>query len=183
MFKNKNQKINKGFTLVEMLVSVSIIGVMSTIFLVNYHSTNKRSELILTSQQLAGDIRMAQNHSLGSKEYGAGNIPTGGWGFYVNKANSDYLIFADNNGNYSFDVGEDNTSMGAQKIDFPSRIGVKDILVNGVDVNSVSVVFLPPNPKTYINGSDSAIVSIILEEDVSSSTSTVEVNYFGLIDS
>jgi prepilin-type N-terminal cleavage/methylation domain-containing protein len=179
MLKEKS----KGFTLVEVMVSLSIIGIMSTVFLVNYHSTNQRSALILSSKKMASDIRMAQNHSLGSKEYGSGNIPSGGWGVYIDKTSSDYIIFADNNGNYSFDSGEDDSSLGAEIVNFPSRIGVKSITVNGVDVNTASIVFLPPNPKTYINTLDGVSAKIILEEDVSFSTSTVEINYFGLIDS
>ena len=77
MIKIKNLT---GFTLIELLVSIFIIAIMSSIFLVNYHATNKRSELGMVKQKLASDIRLAQNYSLSDKEYESGKTPKGGWG-------------------------------------------------------------------------------------------------------
>ena len=68
----KKFKSYAGFTLIELMVSVSIVALVSGIFLVNYHSANKQSELSMSAQKLVSDIRLAQSYSLGSKEYGLG---------------------------------------------------------------------------------------------------------------
>ena len=175
-------KKNEGFSLIELLVSISIIVTMTTLFLVNYHSTNERTALILAAQKLVSDIRVAQNKSLGSSEYGADNIPTGGWGIHVEEGGLNYTIFADDDGDYAFDVGEDNISYGAEFLKFPPNVSIAKTIINTVEVASLDIVFLPPNPVTYINGIGSASAEIILVENASLSTSTKEINYFGLID-
>lgn len=180
--KYYRHKASDGFTLIELLVSISIIVTMTTFFLVNYHSTNIRTELILSAQKLASDIRIAQNKSLGSAEYGDDNIPAGGWGVHIEEGVDNYVIFADNDGDFTFDIGEDIINNGAEKLIFPANISIATTTVNGADVTSIDFVFLPPNPVTYINGLDDATAMVILEESISFSTSTIEVNYFGLID-
>ena len=175
-------KRSDGFSLVELLVSISIITLMSTLFLTNYHSTNERSALILAAQKLSSDVRIAQNKSLGSSEYGDDNIPTGGWGVHIEEGGENYTIFADDNGNYTFDIGEDNISDGAEFLKFPPNVTIKEINVNSLEVASLDVVFLPPNPVTFINGIGGASAEIILTESASLSTSIIEINYFGLID-
>lgn len=145
--------------------------------MVSYHNTNKRSELGVIKQKLASDIRLAQNYSLGSKTYDGINISSGGWGVHFSLADpTHYIIFADKdapNGNQAYDAGE--------------AIETKTLPV-GVTINSLSpanvvdIVFFPPDPVTYINGLSNTTAEIILRENVNSSTATVSVNFFGLID-
>ena len=163
--------------MIELLVSVFIIAAMSSLFLVNYHNTNKRSDLSLTKQKLASDIRLAQNYSLGSKVYDGVNLPAGGWGVHFDLADpSRYIIFADKNlpnGNQIYDAGEA----------VETKILPAGITINSLSpANTVDIVFYPPDPVTYINNSATANAQIILKENVNNSTAAVMVNFFGLID-
>lgn len=167
LFFNKK---SAGFTMMELMVSIFIIALISGIFLTNYHSTNKRSELILTAQKLVSDIRLMQANSLGAVEL-AGEVPEGGWGVHFNEGDSDYIIFADIDADYTYDGGEEY-----KIINLPGSI-----TINSIDIgNSVDIVFEPPDPTTYINTDPVANVQIELTDGDSSKT--IEVNFFGLID-
>jgi len=180
----KNTKSCAGFTLIELIVSISIIAMMSGLFLTNYHSTNKTSELRMTAQKLASDLRLAQNYSLGSKEYG-GNMPAGGWGVHLDRVASpnSYIIFADSDGNKQYDSGEGDADKGGLVVALPAGVSVKEINVSS-PIDFIDITFLPPDPMTNIwDGSNTHnLVDIILSEDSSNTTKTVEVNFFGLIE-
>lgn len=182
---NKIRKNLIGFSLIELLVSISIIALISVVFMVNYHSTNKRSELNVAKQKLASDIRLAQNYSLGSKTYDGVNTPSGGWGVHFVTDASDYIIFADGgvviadpNGNHVYDVGED-----IETKTLPAGVTISSLS----PADTFDIVFFPPNPDIYIYGRDvfdlqAAEATIDIKENINNSTATVTVNYFGLID-
>jgi len=173
-----------GFTLIELIVSVSIIAMVTGIFLANYSSANRRSDLIMTSQKLVSDIRMAQNYALGLTRYGLSgstNVPLGGWGIHFDLQSygtNKYVIFADDNGNGVYDSGEDNISNGAQVTSLPTNISINS-LSSG---NKADITFLPPDPITTITGSSatSSQVDIILKDSKSNTIKTVRVNFLGL---
>ena len=167
--------------MLEILVSIFIIASISGIFMANYHSANKRSELINAAQKLASDIRLAQNYSLGSREFN-NEAPAGGWGAYFNKATPGYyILFADINapsGNQSYDAGEE-----FQQIPFPSGVSIDDITdTNTGALNKVAIAFLPPDPITYIAASANNKAQITLRDANTGGTKTVEVNFLGLVE-
>ncbi|MFH1523316.1 MAG: prepilin-type N-terminal cleavage/methylation domain-containing protein [Patescibacteria group bacterium] len=164
-----------GFTLIELLVSISIIGLLSAIFLVNYRATSQRSQLNITAQKVASDIRLAQSNSLGSVEYD-GSIPDGGWGAHFSEGESYYYVFADLDANNQYDEGEASEELGGKVVDLPAGITINSINIGTL----VDIVFLPPDPITYINNDNSGTVEIELADNISSKI--VTVNFFGLID-
>ena len=180
MIKIKNLT---GFTLIELLVSIFIIAIMSSIFLVNYHATNKRSELGMVKQKLASDIRLAQNYSLSDKEYESGKTPKGGWGVHFDLADpTHYIIFADKNapnGNQTYD----GLSEAIETKTLPAGVIIEALSAAGSSVNALDIVFFPPDPVTYINNNlNNTSAQITLKENINNSTAVVSVNFFGLID-
>jgi len=169
----------KGFTLIEMIVSISIIALISGIFLTNYHSTNKRSELNVSAQELASNIRLAQDHSLGSVKFND-NIPQGGWGVYFNKTvgnNARYIIFANNDdGAYTRDA---DGSEDFKTVNLPGNVVINSLTVDGAE-DEVDLIFLPPDPTIYINGNSNKNLEIGLTDN--NSTKTVLINFFGSVD-
>ena len=98
-FMNTKNVSNQGFTLVEMLVSISIIAILTGLFLANYSSINRRTDVAMAAQVLVTDIRFAQANALGLIKYD-GDAPDGGWGVYLSSdeaENDTYTIFADLN--------------------------------------------------------------------------------------
>jgi len=186
---SKKEESGAGFTLVEMLVSISIIGIMTVIFLVNYHSTNKRSEIIVTAQKLATDIRLTQSYSLGSVEYN-GAVPAGGWGVYFTTDTTDnnkYIIYADDgiSAGQRVEYFYDNETLEKYKeIMLPSGIIINGITIDDQSRTEAHITFEPPDPITHIrfNPNDHDDVLIELENVDIGATSNVQVNFFGLID-
>lgn len=162
------KKIKKqvGFTAVEILVSAFIIALISGLLLVNYHSTNKRSELIMAAQKLASDIRLAQSYALGSKEFN-GNVPAGGWGISFYNNASYYYFFADD-GDFNYEAGEK-----FKTVNLPE--GIKSFSLPDKDI-----VFSPPNPITYINGNANSNATIRLNDG--ETDKSIEINSLGLVD-
>jgi prepilin-type N-terminal cleavage/methylation domain-containing protein len=173
-----------GFTLIELIVSVGIITMVTGIFLANYSSANRRSDLSMTSQKLVSDIRMAQNYALGLARYGLSgslNVPAGGWGIHIdlqNYGNNKYILFADDNGDKIFQADEADIRYGAQITNLPTNI----IISSMSSGSRADITFLPPDPITTIIGSvsDFEQVDIVLKDEKTNSIKTVRVNYLGL---
>jgi len=186
--KQKNRERN-GFTLIEMVVSLAMIVMVTTLFIANYQTTNKRSDLIMTAQKLVSDIHQAQNQALGLFKYGS-SVPAGGWGVHFNKAEGNqYLIFADLDapgelGNLDYNVDEGDISSGARLVELPPLITISSIKVGGLEKNSVNITFLPPDPQTniYDGVATSTEVLIELKEERNNTVKTIEANFLGLVE-
>ena len=170
-----------GFTLIELIVSTAVITMMTGIFIANYSSTNRRTDLTMTAQKLVTDIRLAQNYALGLARYGGSgstNVPAGGWGVHFDlTSNKQYIVFADDNNNKVYDTGEANPSYGAQVSVLPQNVIIQS-LSSGTKAD---VTFLPPDPITTItNGSTYNQVDIVLKDTKTNTIKTVRVNFLGL---
>jgi prepilin-type N-terminal cleavage/methylation domain-containing protein len=180
---NKNKD---GFTMMEMLVSISIVALISTIMLANYHYYGKKGNLTMAAQLLASNIRLAQSYSLGLKQFG--NNPysdtSGGWGVSLTSAspnNKHYYVFFDNDNDMTRNVSTENY----QDINLPTGIVISDILLNGVSQSPFNITYLPPDPTISIcNASycSSFNNAEIILRNTDGATSSVIVNTLGLVD-
>ncbi|MFA6553001.1 MAG: prepilin-type N-terminal cleavage/methylation domain-containing protein [Patescibacteria group bacterium] len=113
----------KGFTLAELLVVMAIIGLMSTLVLVNFQSGRRATDLKGASTRLLQDIRLAQSYTIAGNSFnycqpGSANpyilcqlytecggsppnplackntTPTNGYGIYIGNQDT-YQIFGD----------------------------------------------------------------------------------------
>jgi hypothetical protein len=180
-----------------MVVSISIITLVSALFIANYRSASKRTDLIMTAQNLVADVHLAQNNTLGLVKYN-GSVPAGGWGINFNKANNTYTIFADldapatptvpSPGYMQYDPSsEGDTSYGARVTTLPAGLEILDLkLANGTSQAQVNVTFLPPDPQTSIYQPITAATSTSLEVDLretrNNSTKKVFINFLGLVE-
>jgi type II secretory pathway pseudopilin PulG len=187
IFKKKKNYYLAGFTLIELTTSLLIISLMVGVFLANYRAADSQVDLILTSQILASDIRYAQANALGLFEYD-GNTPTGGWGIYFNSRegeNNQYIIFADLDGEKEYSgLAESNAEFGAKLVDLGGDIRVEMLKADNVVVDELNIVFLPPDPLTYINQEyiDIPTATIVLQNQATGEISTINVNFSGLIE-
>jgi len=193
-------KNKRGFTLIEMLTSVSIIIMVTAIFVANYKTSNKRSDLIMTAQKLVADIHAVQNKALGLVNYGD-SFPSGGWGVNLDIQSNDgrekYILFADLNspgyqetgqeeqaefGYMRYDEGEGEIALGAKIVELPKGIIIDSLTTDIGDTYLANVTFLPPDPKTNIfDGTNSAkYLTVVLKDTTDSTIKTVRVNFLGL---
>ena len=183
-FKSSLRKSNKGFTLIEMTVSIFIIGMILGLMLANYKYGQKSSELKVAALKVAGDIRRAQNYAMSLKASKNSAAIMGGWGIHFDKSSGVYSIFADNlddpavfpDGNKTYETAEME-----EDISLPNNIQISAInIIPASDI--LDIVFSPPDPVTYLNTSSSTVASITLQEKSGNATSTIMINPFGLIE-
>ncbi len=167
-----------GFTLAEMIVSVFILALLASIIIANYRAGQKQVNLQNAVNQLASDLRLAQNYTLAGKEEASGNFPQGGWGIHLANGSNAYILFADSNGNYAYDAGE-----GFKTLALPAKTNINALTVGGSDSSPLDIVFEPPDPTTYIAGlANNNEAEITLQEADSGQTKKISVNCFGLIE-
>lgn len=166
----------RGFTLLEVIVVVSITAILAGVMLANFRGGEKERVLSITAQQVAQNARLAQNFASSLKESN-GTIPCG-WGVHYTGA-SGYVLFADTAGcasgsPYRYDNGEETQIFifNDNRIVFASAF--PDIL------------FLPPDPVTYISGSSGAglegRIRVCIASDCASKFKEVVIKGTGVVE-
>jgi prepilin-type N-terminal cleavage/methylation domain-containing protein len=188
MTGNKDQK---GFTFVESLIVIAMIGILSVVIIPSYQSARSQLALERAAVKLAQDIRKVQEMALSAYECGSpcgGSMPLG-YGIYIDKNDSlcpddnCYHIYADIVpawGKYS--PGDPIL----ETIYLESDVGIDDLTKN-----IINIVFIPPDPMTSLSGKDPTdpafvnfsllSITIGLDSDPTKQKS-IKVNAAGLID-
>lgn len=162
-----------GFSMIELLVVISIIGLVATLALVNYRNGQRKYILTQAVQQLVSDIRKTQNMALSGFDISS---QYNGYGIYIAKNESSYLIYGNKNSDPNYQPSDDII----ETISLPVIINIKSVSPAS---NKLHVFFEPPQPITYLNGNNTAGVSenITLELEDFSLSKTVRVSTAGLI--
>ena len=181
-----------AFSLIELLVSLGIIMMITVIFMADYKTANKRTDMTMTAQKIVADLHLAQNNALGLVKYN-GSVPAGGWGLNFDATNNRYTLFADLNapgktGYMDYDSSlEGDVNSGARVNNLSSNIIISSMELSGniatTTVTSANVTFLPPDPKTniYSSGSTSTLLEIKIQDKTNSkSVKTIRINFLGL---
>ncbi len=186
--KRKRQPSARGFTLVELMVSVGIIVLVTGLALVRYGAFNNSVLLKSQALELALDIRQAQASSV-SVSVGSEVAlnEREGYGVYVNTdtdngANGQYILFRDNDNDSRYDDGE---QVGETYIIDP-RFVISDICdQNGAcDYTDAAVSFRRPNFDARLRADGTAVTQLdivlaTVQED--SVTRTISVYASGQI--
>ena len=177
-----------GFTIIEILLVISMIAILTGLTLINFKSGGKHLALHRSANQLAQDIRRTEQKAISTAvcdECGS-VIPIGGYGVYFEKGTVNgkkYILYADDaNVNGEYDNGSDH-KIGSDIL-FERGVYIHNIKIDGSSTNFVSVNFLAPEP--IINISDGAsgdklTITLALESEPNVIV-TVEVNTVGLVE-
>ena len=156
---------NKAFTLVEVMVSVSIVSVIMATVLFNYSNFNNNLTLTSSGQELAIAVRQAQTYGLTVKEVtpGGGQFSSA-YGIYFDPTGepSNYYIFADIDGDKKYDIGSGCGSGNTEcieKFSLRNNIKISSICDGSAcppdnSVKMMNVTFLRPNPDAGIYFTD-----------------------------
>ena len=182
--KMKMKTSKAGFSLVEVIVAVSVLVITSTMMLTGYTQYRRNATLKQTDEAIAMTIRQAQAYGLSTRTlYGIG---VSGYGVHFIKSSANYYLFADNDGsagNKKYDDGIDeivNTysiSTGDSIIDL---CGDGDCINNSL--TTADIVFTRPNPIVKLTGDgilvpDFASIHVIVQS-LDGQTKTIKIYKF-----
>lgn len=167
----------KGFSLIELMIVISIVGIASSIVITQYSSKRNSKALFLGAKQVVNDVRMAQNYAFGTLDFGGVN-PSGGYGIRFSEDSNSYIIFGDKSvapaiPNKEYDAGEN-----FQTMNLPDSVKVTSLKIGAISHNNVDVIFTPPYGEVYIdkNNKDVSDNFINLEIKISNSAGTKIIN-------
>lgn len=180
------RKINrqKGFTLVELIVAISIVIIFTGITLINYRGSGKQLALQRSANKLAQDVRKAQAMAMSAKELTAGVVPPGYGAFFKEADNKQYILYADTapppDGNNFYSGGDSEIEV----VKLEQGVVIQDI---NTAPDKVSINFEPPDPIVAIKPEETddplgAVEIILALEDDLAKTKTIRINKAGLIE-
>ncbi len=168
-FKIKNY-LADGFTIIELLVAISIFIVVTSLVVANFRRGARSDELKIAASGLASTMRRAQTMALAGEAIN-GAVPAGGYGVRVAQSEPGrYIIFSDIDGNKIYGTGEE---LNGGITSLPANI-----IINAVSPTpTADVVFKPPKPTIYINGGavENSLV-VTLKDLISNQTKNVTIN-------
>ena len=145
----------RGFTLAELLVTMSVFTLLSVVVLVNFRKVDNSLVLQNVAHQVALVIRKAQISGISVAGFGSGAseiFPSYGVNFNTASPTT-FTLFADRNGNNVFDgTCPGVTCERVQGYTLLKGYTIKSLLGNlktsspGVAVNPLNITFTRPNP-------------------------------------
>lgn len=171
-FFSKKGRASSGFTLVELLVSMGIIGVITGQMLANYRGGQRYSELRFAADILVTQLRSVQTNAIAGRLVGVctGGVQDGevcevtkspavactsgacdkkvptGYGIRFNTSEpTSFLVFFDTDGDALYDVGEELSTQPY------ISTGVVEFTSSN-EIIPVDIVFEPPFGRIYFNG-------------------------------
>jgi type II secretory pathway pseudopilin PulG len=171
----------KAFTIIELMVILSITILMTIAVFSNYGKNNDTFALERASQKLAQDLRRTQEIAMSGSEGATASV-----GIYFDKTSANkkkYIMYTTTNANMYRDAGDTDK----ETINIENGIEICNVLDNGaapaLNANSLSVCFQPPEPLTYIDsnyaGHEASIVLCASSDNTK--TRTIMVNNVGRI--
>lgn len=168
------KSFKKGFTLVELLIVISIIIFSASISFDRYLTGEKQLKLERSANKLVQDIRRTQNMALASRAIG--EQPISGYGIYFELDKPDqYIIFANTDSDYL--RGPEDIDLEVISLD--EKINIFSL---APPVDSLNIVFYPIEPKVIINNDDSKKEAEITLSYLQASFKIIKVNKAGLIE-
>ena len=185
--RNYNRSCATGFTLIEILVVVSVTLVLSGI-LIGY-SREAGKQLILMNNQAKLVSLIARAKSLSTATFLENTLPllpgspvVCGYGVHVDTASGEIFIFRD----LAVDCASGDNKFGSGDVKLTGQLNVFELNSQATqfasDTPLRAVIFIPPDPTIIINGDVSTKeAAISIEVKDGSSKSTVKINNAGRI--
>ena len=180
----KKKLFEKGMTMTELLVSITLVGIISSVSFLSYHRIEKEFALQRSAYKLSQDIRRAMEKTMGAEKVGENIFPSG-YGIYFEKNGHVFTVFlyADGkagNENENYDEGEEIETISLEK-----GVKIQEVKIDSASPQRISINFKAPLPKIKISGpgeaeKDNATITICLESD-QTKTKKIYVNKAGLI--
>ncbi|MDD5606319.1 MAG: type II secretion system protein [Candidatus Pacebacteria bacterium] len=169
----------KAFTLVELLVVLSIIVIMTAVIIVNYRPGERTINLQREGVKLSQNVRKVQA-MLGSNWEacsGQENYEYS-YGLFLDVEQEQYIIFADCDGNKEYNEEQDGI---VEIIELEKDIEIASIKYGEEETNILSIVFVLPDPTVYFSPS-ADYADITFQTNNGNNSVTIRINKIGLVE-
>ena len=159
------KQTQNGFTLIEMMVVISIMALISTALVIAYGRQGGVRGLKIGQSEMVTNIRKAQSYTLSGRGFAtkAGTIAPKYYALRFEGGTNRYIL-------QGIDV-ENESIVDLESYSLPSEISIQSVSVmqgsgKPVDVKNVSVVYSSPYGKMYayssaIDGCESELVNVV----------------------
>jgi len=169
----------KGFTLIELMVSVAIILILTSVVIAQFGPLSKSRNLKHSRDNMISDIRKVQSFSLSAKNV-SGTTPSSAYGIILDTASANtYRLIAEDNAN-----PVNRTTL--ETIKLPENTYIKTISVKKSDgtiinTNSLTIFFKVPYGRVLssygtIVKEANDILTVVLSAPDDSVSGTVVIN-------
>ncbi|MCD4705352.1 prepilin-type N-terminal cleavage/methylation domain-containing protein [bacterium] len=164
-------KSQKCFTLIEVMVAISVFMIIFTIGLVDYKNSEKSINFRLTAFDIEDSIRAVQNMAFTGKKIKT-EIPANGYGIFFNQDENYYLVYGD-----KLEVGyqAEDDLLDTKKY-LENDIFISDIICDGQNLRYLDIGFHFPKATMFVNNKKYAECYLVLSNEKASGSWTVNVN-------
>ncbi len=177
--------MNKGFTVIEIIVVLAIVAVIMGGMLFNVGLEKQGSALFRSAQNLSLDLRKVENNALSSRVF-RDRVPCG-WGIHFNWPDlTSYIIFADTAINDCDGVDRDYKRDAGGSEDLETVNLEAGIKIDSITNNVTDIIFIPPAPSVAFTssfGQEAIDVVKIILSNKKFSTREITINKTGFISS
>lgn len=176
--------MRKGFTIVELMVSIAVIAIVSSVVFAVKGKEDDKLTLKMAAFNLAQNLREYQEKALSGEDnnYCEGRSVCG-FGLRVVKGNSFYKLYVDCANTNNCQTGSihalDGTDILISQISLGPKIKICDVPHHNFDV-----VFAPPDPVVYLDnvswGDEVEMILCLISDE--SQIKTIELNNAGKIE-
>ncbi len=169
----------KGFSLVELIVSIAIMGFIMGVVLYNMPQFNRNILMNQAIRQIASTLRDAEERSVAVVQNGV--TPGQSYGVYFDTTSgSDFIIFSDCNNNLKYEVSGSCGNESVKNYSFTQGVHIKSLFrpqdgltcftVGGCPVatGKMHVIFSRPDPSINISDGSGNCISGVSTCSVSS---------------
>ncbi|MEX0916587.1 MAG: type II secretion system protein, partial [Candidatus Spechtbacterales bacterium] len=177
--------VRDGFTLVELLVVISVIAVLSTLFMAGFRSDGSALALDRSSRAFTQSVDQVRSLSLSGGQH-EGETVSGGFGFYTQEGQGDIILFADCNGDGEYqENGASSTCVASaseqvEVVQLESGITLSSVTPCTSGACTITVVFVPPYAMSSFSPALAGTEAVFILSGREGATREVRINTLGV---